>query len=112
MAKARSFQEQLEENLKAGAEVEIQTPPAEDPLADLRPPKVLTETEQLKLRLYLAEGRAAAAEARVKIMEKDQLLKRIDPKGLLAALDLEIKTLLEAQMQAMAEYMAITEDYK
>lgn len=64
----------------------------------------LTETERLRLRTYIAEYRRHNAEASLRLMEKQALLRQLDPDSKLALLDQAIRGASEAAGRAQQEH--------
>lgn len=64
----------------------------------------LSESERLRLRTYIAEYRRHNAEASLRLMEKQALLRQLDPDNKLALLDQAIRGASEAAGRAQQEH--------
>lgn len=64
----------------------------------------LSETERLKIRTYLAEYRRYNAEATLRLMEKQALLRQLDPDNKLGLLDQAIRGASESAAKAQAQH--------
>lgn len=67
----------------------------------------LTEGERLNIRMHLAEYRRFNAEASMRVMEKQALLRQLDPDNKLAVLDQGIRGASESATRAQQQYNGI-----
>jgi hypothetical protein len=70
----------------------------------------LSELELFKLRAFEAEKRAAATEAKLLSLQKENFIKLIDPEGRLAAFDRKIKETVVLHNTATIRYRTIIEE--
>lgn len=64
----------------------------------------LNETERLRLRTYLAEHRRYNAEATMRLLEKQALIRQLDPDNKLGLLDQAIRSASESAAKAQAQH--------
>ena len=72
----------------------------------------LTEIEMLRHQLVGAEMRAAGAELRLQMTQRDALLEKIDPEGKLAKMDESLRKLRSAFDEAATGVMKFTIEVK
>ena len=83
--------------------------PPVDPHAPT-PALALTEMERLHLRTYLAEHRRYNAEATLRLLEKQSLLRQLDPDNKLALVDQAIRGATEMAARAQAQHNSTLAD--
>ena len=74
------------------------------PVVDAPALPALTQEEMLRLRLFDAEAKLAQQEARSCVMERQALLAKIDPNGLLLAIDTKRQGVLEQERAVRQKY--------
>lgn len=86
--------------------------PKAPPAPPTPPPEDLTleEREVLRLRLHDAEFRQHSAEATARYLEKQALLRQLDPDNKLGVLDQAISRSGEAAAKAKAAHAAVVQD--